>query len=401
MRPTTVLAPIKRDHVQPLRDILSEINDDLAGNPYWHLPASQLSHYVRVVIVSDPDNGPRLLLSADHDGTLEEYVREMVSISPGLDKLWSMCVGYESKDDFTWFIRRNLQRGQDIFVGFPKQTVQNIRAQAAVRQQIEGLANLKEVGHYVDSSRFAELLDLIAQIASPPGPLSVLKQRLEDRVKVRLESARQVAVSASLQVAHSYGQLGMPSQFPHVPNTQFDPATRRLYLQHMASLDRAEDRFAQNQMTLMAEIKVGSLTQLRLRFAMLLAAYVITYGWPPGEFSGVFTLHSFHWILADGGKRLLFLSNFDGSPENYLGDFLDKLEWGLNVFYNNCVDYPSGGMSQVYDFYDWIRSHQFPPQIYYTAYPGTVMSILRDQQITAPVRNRFDRADVERWLGLL
>jgi hypothetical protein len=105
--------------------------------------------------------------------------------------------------------------------------------------------------------------------------------------------------------------------------------------------------------------------------------------------------------VIDGGRRLLFMSTFDGSLQNYLGDFPDKLNWGLNVFYNNCVGYPPGGMVQVETFYQWIREHQIPPLVYYSAYPETtVLNIMRDQQISSIGRN-FDREAAEQWLELL
>src|ERR1700736_3678869 len=115
MKPMTVLARIRHGQEPALREVLTEINADMSGNPYWRLPESQLTHFARLVIVSEPADDQRLLFSSDHDGTLEEYIAEMVRISPGLERIWSTCEGYDRNEDFTWFIRRNLQRGQDSF----------------------------------------------------------------------------------------------------------------------------------------------------------------------------------------------------------------------------------------------------------------------------------------------
>jgi hypothetical protein len=93
---------------------------------------------------------------------------------------------------------------------------------------------------------------------------------------------------------------------------------------------------------------------------------------------------------------------FDGSLENYLSDFLDKLIWGLDTFYNNCYDYPEGGMRQVDTFVKWIYERNRAPAVFYSAYPEmSVENILRDQQVIGPLAAHFDREAVDGWLRTL
>jgi len=106
------------------------------------------------------------------------------------------------------------------------------------------------------------------------------------------------------------------------------------------------------------------------------------YGWAPGQFADVGTLHSFRWVLIDGGKRIIFLSVYDGSWQNYMGDFIDKIVWALDGVYNNTLDYPMGGMADVVPFQRWILNHQYEPQLFYRAYPNeTVLNLIRDRTI--------------------
>ncbi len=48
-----------------------------------------------------------------------------------------------------------------------------------------------------------------------------------------------------------------------------------------------------------------------------------------GKLGEISTIHFARWISIDHGQRLLFLSNYDGSWTNYLGDFRDEA-LGLN-----------------------------------------------------------------------
>ena len=37
---------------------------------------------------------------------------------------------------------------------------------------------------------------------------------------------------------------------------------------------------------------------------------------------------------------MLFLSNYDGSREAYMDDFINKVGWGLNIIFGNGFGYP-------------------------------------------------------------
>src|SRR5260370_41818868 len=153
-------------------------------------------------------------------------------------------------------------------------------------------------------------------------------------------------------------------------------------------------------MRLMAEDRPSRL--LCLCLAILAAPLVTVLSYPPGNIANVHTLHSFVFVVLDRGKHLVFMAFFDGSLENYLGDFLDKLIWGLDTFYNNCTDYPPGGMPQVDTFFKWIYERNRAPSVFYSAYPEmTVTRILRDQQVVGPLAAHFDRKAVDRWLRTL
>jgi len=203
----------------------------------------------------------------------------------------------------------------------------------------------------------------------------------------------------------AFGGIGMNyTTFSRVDNTGGDPVAQLQYVAQRQALEDTynvkNDQPKQNQMTLIAEVRPSRL--LRLWLAILAAPLVTVFAYPPGNIANVHTLHSFAFVVLDGGKRLAFLAFFDGSLENYLGDFLDKLIWGLDTFYNNCYDYPEGGMRQVDTFVKWIYERNRAPSVFYSAYPEvTVEHILRDQQVVGPLAAHFDRKAVDGWLRTL
>jgi hypothetical protein len=402
MRPLTLMAKLGPDEVPRLREVLDEIDKAPSDNPYLRLPDSRRTHFARFVIVDDQEARPRLLFSADYDGALKDYISEIVAITPKMDAIWQGCENYSGSDNFERFVCDQMVPVGDIYIGFPTLTNETIQARAEIRNYLEDISDVDGVAGYLQSPRFAEFLDLLQRAAPAPSAWQRFTASFASAERDLGERARLAFRSAFLSLGVAYGKLLVKSDFDRVSSQAIDVPARRQYLEHLAQLEAVEDRYVQNQMTLVAALKRDWKSQLLLRFSMLLADPIIKYGWPPGQFSGVFTLHSFHWAVIDGGAHLVFISNFDGSSQNYLGDFLDNLSWGLNLFYANCIGYPEGGMAEVEPFYEWIRSHQYVPQIYYSAYPSeTVLNISRGEQITRDLCSRFDRTAVEEWLRLL
>ena len=60
----------------------------------------------------------------------------------------------------------------------------------------------------------------------------------------------------------------------------------------------------------------------------------------PGRLGRVRTIHFARWVLLGGSERLSFFSNYDGSVESYMDDFINKIGFGLNVFFSNGIGYP-------------------------------------------------------------
>lgn len=154
---------------------------------------------------------------------------------------------------------------------------------------------------------------------------------------------------------------------------RFTDDDRRL----LRELAANEDHGLQNPLTHVVPLRAGG--DARRRVLALSHAYIarmaLRHFNDIGELGGIPSIHFAKWVLIDGGERLLFLSNYDGSWESYLGDFIDKADIGLNLAWACTLGYPKtvllalGGARDEERFKAWSRSCQRPTPIFYSAYP--------------------------------
>ena len=157
-------------------------------------------------------------------------------------------------------------------------------------------------------------------------------------------------------------------------------------------------------------LKRGRLHYLRARYTLwffeLLYRTLFT-DVTPGRLRGLQTIHFAHWTLIDlldhrgrptGRHALLFLSNYDGSWETYLDDFIAFLLGGVIRIWSSGEGFPWPLDGPA--FKTWARACMSPWDHWYQAYPTlTVINIenndaIRKGLLTAP------RTEMEarRWL---
>ena len=112
---------------------------------------------------------------------------------------------------------------------------------------------------------------------------------------------------------------------------------------------------------------------------------------PDSPIKKINTIHYARWVIIDDGKRLLFTSNFDGTWEQYLADFVEKAPEGLDAIWSNCVGYP--GARPIGPFIDYVRANEIDATLFYAAYPDTtvnqVQKALRIQKLLQAVLDEF------------
>ncbi len=359
MRGLTVVARIKPGQEEALERILTSIDRSQQENPYVRLAEDRRTHGQRWAIIYDPDNGHRLLLAIEYDGKLDSYIQNMVELSPGLDAIWGKCEGYPGRAGFASFVHENCYPSQAFYIGFRDETVESIRNKMLVRQRLE---------EWLDHA--SPQVELLSEAIARSTSSRSWRKALSARLAATRDAFHQWWVGIVLRILRPLSQLGETSNFSKVTSGRSESESER---------GRSLKKLA-GQMITLTEVKPRR--YLRLRVALAVTEFLGRSGWAPGMFANVGTLHSFRWVLIDGGKRLFFLSVFDGSWQNYMGDFMDKIIWALDGVYNNVRDYPLGGMKEIEPFKKFVLDHQFEPQLFYSAYPSeTVMHLIRDRQI--------------------
>ena len=140
------------------------------------------------------------------------------------------------------------------------------------------------------------------------------------------------------------------------------------------SLEENEDYHNQNQFTQIIAMKPGKMRILTIKALMVYARFRCRNEFVKGELMNIPTIHFARWVILDN-KQVLFFSNFDGSWQQYLGDFIDQSGWGLTAIFSNTEKFPPsrylfwGGAYDEEHFLAWARYTQVPTQVWYSAYP--------------------------------
>jgi hypothetical protein len=386
MEPLTVVANIKPKEDEALREILNKIGNGRTANPYVHFPQSRTTHFARFVMLKDRDNGPRLLFTTDYDPPLKDHLEELIGLSPGLDEIWGKCEGYTGKSEFLKFVRAHSYKSRGFYVAFPDETVDSIQRKIAIRKEIEDLCDSAESLGRQRVERFVSWLSQLSEKSSRRLLLGASVSRAFFKV------VHDFLLAVYLRVGEAYAQFGMEKKFSRVTADCGAPAVR--------DSSTAVKAGYQTSFTVFVDIKARH--RLSLSLALAGTRLLALCGYPPGNFAKTYTLHAFRWVVLDDWKRLIFMSTFDGTWENYMGDFISKLVWALNALYKHTEGYPPGGMKQVYLFEQWIRDHQPQPQVVYNAYPEeTVLNLISDRQICKLIGADSNPQAIRRRLELL
>jgi hypothetical protein len=147
-----------------------------------------------------------------------------------------------------------------------------------------------------------------------------------------------------------------------------------------------EDNVSQNQLTLVTVVRPEQLGQLQAVLAVIDLYAQRLAG--QGSLVGIGTIHTVRWALLDGGKRLLLASNYDGTWENYIDEFAELILSGLDAIWESSHGFPELGAQDVVALKHFLRCHQAPANVFYSAYPAaTVLNIadaLKLEQQEAP-----------------
>ena len=164
-----------------------------------------------------------------------------------------------------------------------------------------------------------------------------------------------------------------------------------------------------NQFSALGSVKPGLFRRWLLSFVLVLTDYACRHIFNRGHLGRVQTIHFARWVFIDNKSRMVFASNYDGSHEAYMDDFVNKVAWGLNLTFSHGIGWPrtewliKRGARHEKNFKYFQRRHQIPSQVWYKAYPGlTLTDLARNQRVREGLeRTSMTDAQALAWLRLL
>lgn len=414
-RGLTVLAPIRRGEEEPLRRVLRAIGDDIKGKtaargearPHIDFARSRGIHFARLTILRDPSRGPdgtRLLFSSNYDGTLESHIAELIDITTDMQAIWGRCDGYQGIDAFPAYVRAHAHEPEAFYIAFREGTVETIQHAYAtrrlVRDQFEtdpaALATLlaRAGGDGPWLGRAAERLTKAIRRLARGAPVVVdfvrtltrhgfitvfrATSRLIaslDRYPVfrvanwitgnRLPPRKSVYSSVGLDNCAVWQPLGAGDEIPTAFGTP--PSFR-------------EDVITQNQLTLVTVVDPQHVGRVKAVMAAI-DSYAKRLA-PPGSLIGISTIHFVRWLLIDDDRRLVMLSDYDGSWENYIDEFAEMILSGLDAIWETSFGFPPDGARDLPAFKQFLRAHQVPAEVFFSAYPDqTILNVTNNLRL--------------------
>ena len=175
----------------------------------------------------------------------------------------------------------------------------------------------------------------------------------------------------------------------------------------VAAIMRREDHTAQNHLAALSVMKTGLLRNLALRFAFWATVQLTARYFRAGHLGSLDTIHFARWIMVPNTGDLLFFSNYGGSWESYLEDFITKAHGGLTNVWSNTEGFPKTrnlfeqGATDGDRFKRWARRQQIPTAFWYSAYPDLSTTNIRTNAVIRQGLGAAMTADeAQRWLSL-
>lgn len=443
----TIVTPIIEGQEEALRQTLQDIDDDVESNDLVPLSRCVRIHFARWIILersSDALGRPTpavLIFSTNYDGALEAHLDELYEHgAAGLDRIYRSCEGYPASEARTRtgvleYLRTHDVGHNTLYVGTRGLTVLQIRQEAELRDAIEDFLDemhrkpgfLKQEPAALREAIQAfvrDREDLRWALDPPPTPRRFWPYASDFRlaavvaVLFGVPIAVGVSTSAWMGLGAFAGLLGLAAlglaaaaillRHKEKRDRQ-DPATTDF--QHVASLLEREDvrsggrPIVQNQMSSVTNIKIGWFRRTLLRTVLAVIDIAGRYIYTKGKLGSIPSIHFARWVVLDGGRRLLFFSNFDGSWENYLGDFIDKAAGGLTAVWSNTDGFPRSrwlvgdGATDERRFKAYARNSQTITEVWYSAYKYlSVENIINNAQIRAGLVGSQTAAETAAWL---
>ena len=414
-----VTAPVKPDRVQDLRDLLATMN----SGPCMIDPMNALVpfgrfetiHVARFVVADDqtlddraafpglrPSERVLLIFLADCDGPGDALLARIAAeAGSGLREIFAHCDDFDARADLLAWMRARETPPTAVYVNWIGRTVRQVREEAALHEALHiALAGMSE--------RDARQLHAKLRAAMATGPkLTPIEPRtLGQWIGFILGIVGLLILGILLLVPTLVIAPFFLIALRRAETT--DPVIRkRANAAYTRAIAIGEDRDVTNPFSAIGSLKPGwlrlAITVVALRAVGLSAIFLYNRG----RLARVSTIHFARWVLLDGNRRVFFASNYDGSLESYMDDFINKVAFGLNLVFSNGIAYPptdwlvNRGAWREQMFKHFLHRRQVKTDVWYKAYPGlTNADLARNARIRQGLeKSHLSDDDARRWLA--
>ena len=426
-----VVAPLDVKRTAELRSLLATMNRAPGtANPDNDLvPFGRLEdlHFARFMVLEDQtlddvtaayglprQNYPTYLaFLGDFDGDVDRFRRELVTVAgKGLQQIFSYCVDFTPGSDLVRWMEQHEHRSATTYINWVGRGMRQIREENALRQALQ--AHLFQNGSQFQKSSPEEVRRAAREFVRQ----EVNSQRLKLTPLGKAPLSWRIRKLLHLIFVPLVVLFFTPLFLLYLPifliqlrrreksDAEIAPRPPANYVEQLASI---EDHDVTNQFTALGSVKPGLFRRWTFVTLLWLLEYTTRHIYTRGHLARVPTIHCARWVFLDNKKRMVFCSNYDGSLESYMDDFINKVAFGLNVAFSNGIGYPRTnwlffqGAKDEQKFKYYIRRHEIPTEVWYNGHPGlTNFDLFRNARIRSGLEQRsMTNAEAGQWLELL
>lgn len=424
-RGLTILSPIDKAQLAPLNALLRAIGDDVANQKQIPFGDLTLLHFASWVIFADGAPGPLLIFESNFDGTAMDFLQQLAErAQSGLDQIYRHCTDYPGAGDSIFeYLQAHVVDTDAFYVSCGGFTLEQILQENQLHDKIEGF--LRQLPDERDAAAVRRSIqefvanDPALQWAQQPAePYSFLERaRVRDALIIvglaaGLFSPLLLGWKAfgiligilTIVLLILYGILRWKEATdPSISDTPVEEAEPdRAKVEQLVN---RENRRPQNHLFSITTVKPGVFRFALLKVVLALIEFLGRVKFYKGSLGGIPSIHFARWAMINDGKYLLFLSNFDGSWEHYLGEFIDQAANGLTAVWSNAVNFPrtwnlvEGGATDEQRFKSYARGMQLYTQLWYSAYPFlSVVNVENNAAIRSGLWGVLDAGALDAWL---
>jgi hypothetical protein len=354
-----------------------------------------------------------LAFLGDVDGDANDFLAKLADRArDGLRRLFENCEDFSSGTDLLRYMKDHSIRPSAYYANWKGRTMFQVREEAALQFAVSSYldANADTLGNADPQKLHATLRNFLSdEIASgrltmTPAPPTRLGWWIGDVAQTVGFPLALIIFSPVLLIAGAVLLILVRMQEARDPEICPRPEMQRL-----ATIENTEDRDVTNAFTALGSLKPGLVRRLISIFGLWLLDYASRHVYTAGHLARVRTIHFARWVWLDGGARLIFLSNYDGSLESYMDDFINKAGFGLNFVFSNGIGYPrtrwllADGSKDEEKFKNFLRRHEIETQVWYNPHPGlTAVDLDRNSRIRNGLEARsLTAAEAREWAALL